>query len=137
QAALAVLVELVEAGLEVVDQGIAIARAGLAGAQAVELQGHRVGHTEALPEARSQSDQLGIDVRTGEIEDFYADLVELPVAALLRLLVAEHRAGVPELLHLAATAQTVLEHRAYAAGGAFRTQGQGLVVAVGEGVHAL
>ena len=137
QAALAVFIELLETLLQIGHQGVAVGRARLAGAKAVELQGHRIGDAQLLPQARSENDQLGIDIRPRLIEDFHADLVELPVAALLRLLVAEHGAGVPELLHLAAAGHAVFQHRAHATGGAFGAQGQGFLVAVEEGVHLL
>ncbi len=63
--------------------------------------------------------------------------MELPIAALLRLLITEHRPGVPELLHLAAAGHAMLKDRAHTAGSAFRTQGQRLFVAIEEGVHLL
>ena len=41
---------------------------------------------------------LGVDVRAREAERLDVELVELPVAALLRALVAEHRSGEPHAL---------------------------------------
>ncbi len=90
-----------------------------------------------MPEAPGKHDQFGVDVRPGEVEHFHADLVELAVAAFLRLLVAKHRAGVPQLLHLATAGEAVLKDGTHATGRAFGTQGQRLFVAVEEGVHLL
>ena len=61
--------------------------------------------------------------------------MELAITAFLRTLVAEHRADVPEFLHLTAAGDAVFEHCAHAGRGAFRTQGQGVAIAVFEGVH--
>ncbi len=122
QAPLAVFVELVETLLQVRNQRVAIDRAGFAGAETVQLQGHRIGHAQLFPEARGKHDQLGVDIRPRLVEDFHTDLVKLAVTAFLRFLVAKHRAGVPELLHLAATRQAMFQHSAHAASGAFGTQ---------------
>src|SRR6185312_5337163 len=74
--------------------------------------------------------------RTGETEGLHVDLVELPVAALLRALVTEHRSRAPQPLHLVVE-QSVGETRAHHAGGGFGTQRQALLTAVEEGVHLL
>ena len=66
-----------------------------------------------------------------------AVLVELAVAALLRPLVAVHRAAVPEALR-AVVEQAVLDRGAHAGGGAFRAQRELLVVQlVAPGIHLL
>ena len=80
--------------LEVRDQRGAV-RAALVGlAEAVELEAHVAPSTR--PRSRQQraahQDQLGVDVRPGEAERLDVELVELAIAALLRPLVAEHRA---------------------------------------------
>ncbi len=137
QAPLAVFVELVETLLQVGNQRVAIDRTGFAGAQAVQLQGHRIGHAQLFPEARGKHDQLRVDIRPGLVEDFHTDLVKLAVTALLRLLVAKHRAGVPKLLHLATTRQAMFQNGAHTTGGAFGTQREGFLIAVQEGVHLL
>ena len=123
QTALAVLVKLVKALLQVGHQGVAISRTRFAGTQAVELQGHGIGQAEFLPQTPGQHDQFGIDVRPRQVEGFHPHLMELTIAALLRLLVTKHGAGVPQLLHLATTGQTMLEHRTHATGGTFGAQG--------------
>ncbi len=120
---------------QVLDQGDAIATPGFAGAQAVEFKLDRVADAEQAPQAPGQHDQLGVDVRTIEVEHLEADLVELAITAFLRALVAEHRADVPQLLRLATTGEAMLEHGTHASGGTFRTQGQGVAVTVFKGVH--
>jgi len=62
----------------------------------------------------------------GRAEDLRADLVKLPVAALLRALAAELRANVIELLQLAGLAEFVLDVGADDAGGVFGAQGERL-----------
>ncbi|MNZ31489.1 hypothetical protein D3C78_487890 [compost metagenome] len=47
----------------------------------------------------------------------------------------EHRADVPELLHLATARDAMLQHRAHAGRRALGAQGQRVAVAVLEGVH--
>ncbi|MNZ31490.1 hypothetical protein D3C78_487900 [compost metagenome] len=49
QAALAVFVQLVQAGRQVLDQGLAITTTGFAGAQAVELELDRVTDAQLAP----------------------------------------------------------------------------------------
>ena len=61
-------------------------------AQRVDLQPYVAPRPSSRHSARAHQDQLGIDVRPGEAERLDVELVELPVAALLRPLVAEHRA---------------------------------------------
>ncbi len=117
------------------DQCLAITTARLAGAQAVELELDRIADAQFAPQAPGQHDQLGVDVRTVEVEHFDTDLVELAITAFLRTLVAEHRTDVPEFLNLATAGDAVLQHRAHTGRRAFRAQGQGVAVAVVEGVH--
>ena len=80
---------------------------------------------------------LDVDVGTGEAERFDAELMELAVASLLRPLVAEHRAAVPQPLR-AVVEQVVLDRRAHARRRAFGAQRQAFAVQrVDEGVHLL
>ena len=93
------------------------------------------GQPERLPQSREHHDLLGVDVGAGEAQRFGVDLVELPIAALLRALVAEHRAAGPHALR-ALVGQVVLDRRAHDAGGRLRAQRQRLAVQlVLEGVH--
>ena len=135
EATLAVFVQLLMAGGEELHQGIAITCTGFGGTQAVEFKLHRITDAQLAPQAPGQHDQFGIDVRTVQVEHFQADLVELAITAFLWTLMAEHRTDVPELLYLAGTGQAMLQRCAHTGGGAFRTQGQGVAVAVLEGVH--
>ncbi|MNO71937.1 hypothetical protein D3C76_628670 [compost metagenome] len=135
QATLAVFVEFVVVRREVLDQRFTITPTGLAGAEAVELELDRITNAQLAPQTPGHGDQLGVDVRAIEVEHFQTDLVELTITAFLRTLVAEHRADVPEFLHLATASDTMLEHGAHAGSGAFRAQGQRIAVAVLEGVH--
>ena len=68
---------------------------------------------EVVPQARAHGDLLGIDIRSGKTHGLHADLMELPVAALLRPFVAEHRSHVPQALG-AVVEQVVLQHGAHA-----------------------
>src|SRR5690606_32619965 len=108
QSALAVLVELVEAGPQIGHQLLAVACTILAGAQTVQLQSHRLGQAQTLPQTPAEHDELGVDVRAGQVEGFHPDLVELAVTPLLRTLMAEHRSGVPDLVADATAEQAVL-----------------------------
>lgn len=47
----------------------------------------------------------------------------------------EHRADVPQFLHLTTTGDPVFEYRTHTGGRTFGAQGQGVTVAVGKGVH--
>ena len=74
-------------------------RAALVGiADRVDREPDALGETELTPQARQHDDLLGVDVRAGEAERLDVELMELPVAALLRALVAEHRAARPHAL---------------------------------------
>ena len=81
-------------------------------------------------------DHFGVDRRRFGPDRLGADLVELPVAALLRALAAEHRADVVELLHAGLLVQPVLDlgadHRRRVLGPQ-RQRGPVIV----EGVHLL
>ena len=91
---------------------------------------------EALPQARAERDELSVDVRSGTADRLDVHLPELPVAARLRRLVAEHRTDAPQLV-ARATQHAVGNQRARDAGGGLRAQRQAVPAAVGEGVHLL
>ena len=136
QTPLAVGVQSVFVGREIVQQQLPVTFAGRAGAQGVHFQGKRVFEPELAEHARQHDQHLGIDVRPGHAQRLGADLRVFPAAALLRALVAEHRAVVPELL-LAVVQQAVLDAGAHAASGSLRAQRQRFALAVGKGVHLL
>ena len=81
-----------------------------------------VGHAERLQDVPAAGDHLGIGQRLGRADHLDVDLVELPVAALLRPLVAEHRAGIEHLLRQR-LGQPVADQGAADAGGGFRAAG--------------
>ena len=95
----AVLVEPLAMRGEVLDERLLVARARFERAERVQLE-RRARDTELLPQARRQSDELGVDLGLGVSERLDAELMKLAVPALLRFLAAEHRAAAPELLLL-------------------------------------
>ena len=102
-------------------------------AQRVELQLNGVGQAQLAPQAGTEQNVLGVHVRAGDPKRLHADLVKLALAALLRPLVAKHRAGVPQSLGY--VQQALLDGCPHATGRALGTQGQVLTVAVVEAVH--
>ena len=95
------------------------------------------GDAARLEEAPQQRDELGVGGRLGRAEELGADLPELAHAALLRALVAEHRAGVVELGELPVAGEAVLERRPNDARGGLRAQRDRAAALVLEGVHLL
>src|SRR4029078_1151486 len=92
----------------------------------VELQAD-AGEAEPAPQPSAHDDVLGVHVGPGVAESLDAVLVELAVAAFLGPLVAIHRPRVPQALRTVVQ-QAVLDRRAHAGGGAFRAQGELLLV---------
>ena len=123
-------------GLEVVDQGDAIGLAAFRIAQGVELQGGVLQQAQFVQHPRAGSDDLHVARRLRHAHQFDADLVELPLAPLLRPLVTEHRPRVEEL-EGQLLRQAVGEKGAGHAGGVLRPQGDALAIAEGEAVHLL
>ena len=92
---------------------------------------------EVIPQALTHQDDFSVDVRASKAQRFDTYLMELAVAAALRLFVAEHRTRVPESLRTVVQ-QVVLDHSAHSGCGPFRAHRQLLAIqAVGEGVHLL
>src|SRR5579863_162911 len=85
----AVAVQRALVRLEVADQLLAVDAPRLRRAEGVDLQPYPL-DAEPPPEPRREGDQLRIDVGTGKADRFEVELIELPVTALLRPLVAEH-----------------------------------------------
>ena len=139
QATLAVFIEQIGVGLEVSDQGLAMGLALFRLTQAVELQGHVFAHLQAevTPQGGRHEDEFGVDVGTCKAQHLRAHLVELAIAALLRALVAEHRADVVQAL-AAFVQETVLVDGTHGTGRALGAQRELVAVeAVFEGVHLL
>ena len=90
---------------------------------------------ERAPQPRQHHDLLGVDVGARESQRLDVELVELPVAAFLRALVAEHRAAGPHALR-PLVGERMLDRGADDAGGRLGTQRQALAVElVLERVH--
>ena len=98
QASLGVFIEQARMAREVLDQGRAVGEPLLGAAQGVQLQLRPVCwcNAEAIPETPDHEQLLGIDLGLGHAQGFHAKLIELPIAALLRTLVAKHGAEVPQ-----------------------------------------
>jgi hypothetical protein len=82
---------------------------------------------------------FGVARGIGAPEDFDAELIELPVAPLLRTLATEHRARVVQALFRVAAIEASLYIRAHHAGSSLGAQRDGSfgVIAIVEGVHLL
>ena len=135
QAPLAVFIQFFPARLQIGHQRRAIGLARRAAANGIELQGHAAGQAQLAPDAGAEQDDFGIHVRAGNAKGLHTDLVKLPLAALLRALVAKHRARVPQPPGYAQ--QVLLDRRAHATGGPLRAQGETVAVAILETVHFL
>ena len=134
QAALGILVENVLMLLEPGNQVGAVTRAFFRLTERVELQLDAV-ETKVIPQARAHQDHFSIDIRTGKTKGLDADLMKLPVAALLRTLVAEHLAHVIKPLRRLRD-QVVLDDGTHTARCPLGAQRQRFSVeAVDEGIH--
>ncbi len=134
QPALRVGIERVGMPLEVLDQCLAM-RAALVGiADRIDRERDTV-EPERTPEPRQHDDLLGVDIRAREAERLDVELMELPIATLLRALVPEHRTAGP-CAQRPLVEDAVLDRRAHDAGRRFRPQRQALAVQlVLERVH--
>jgi len=106
-------------------------------AQRVDLEHHAACNAERVQDLCAASDDLGIRQRFGGAQDLHADLVELPVATLLRPLVAEHRAGIEHLARQVGLREAVGDQRATNPCGVLRPQSDAVAAAILEGVHLL
>ena len=123
--------------LEVAHQCLAVSAALIGLAQAVDLKAHMAAfdQPELAPQGASHQDHFDIDIRPGKAQRLDIQLVELAIAALLRPLVAKHRAHGPDAQR-AVVQRVVLDHGPYDAGSSFGAQGQLVAVhRIGEGVH--
>ena len=135
QAALAVFIQGVHMLLQIGHQGGPVVSARRRAADGVQLQFHAAVDAQLPPQPGRQQDEFRIHIRRGDAECFHADLVELPLAPFLGSLVAEHRTAIPQAPRHAE--QALLDGSAHTAGGALRTQGKALGIAVVKGVHLL
>ena len=132
----AVLVQRIRMRAQPLLQLVTVGGARRGAAQRVDLQRHGPQHAGGLQQVAGDGDDLDIRQRAGGAEILHADLVELPIAAGLRPLVAEHRAGVPEPA-LRIAQQAAVDAQAHRARGALRAQAHRVLVAVDKGKHLL
>ena len=121
---------------QLLPQALDVLRTAVAVAHGID-QKLETGQASPLEDFHHHLDHLGIHVSGFRADGLGADLVELPVAALLRALAPEHGPQVVELLHAGTLVEPVLDvgadHRCRALG----PQREGAAVAVLEGVHFL
>ena len=125
----------VEPAQEVLQRG-PVHRPAVPVAQAVQQQGE-LGQAEGAVGVVGGGDRLHVDRRVLGADRLEVELVELPVAARLRALVAERGAAGEDLDRQRALVQVVLEHGAEHAGGELGAQRDLTPAAVTEGVHLL
>ena len=121
---------------EIADQRRAIGFAALDIAERVQLQRGVFQDSDRIQNIRPAGQHLDIRLRFGHAQQLDADLVELPLAALLRPLVPKHGTLIEELQRQR-LAQPARDQRPRHACRAFRAQGDLLTAIVGEGVHLL
>ncbi len=125
----------VEPAQEVLEGG-AVGGAALLASEGVQQQPHPR-QPECLVTRPGDRDGLGVDRGVLGADGLHVELLELAVAARLRALVAERRAGRPELHRELAVVQAVLQRRAHHPGGELGPQRDRAAAPVGEGVHLL
>ena len=130
----AVAAELGLVAAQVLAQLLDVGGPALRVAHAVHVEGDAL-DADLGEDGRQQEDHLGVDRRVGRAYGLGADLVVLAVAPRLRLLVAEHRAVVPELHRLRQLVHAVLHVGAADGRRALGTQRQRAVALVPERVH--
>src|SRR5487761_794535 len=121
---------------KILRQRLAVGLAASGVAERIDLKFHSVEQSERVQSLGAQRDYLDVALRLLHADQFDADLVELAEPALLRALVAEHRAGI-EKAQRQALRQTVGNHRPHYAGGILGSQRDVLTALVVEGVHLL
>ena len=122
--------------LQEADQSITVAWTAFRAAKGVDLQDH-VGNFRGLKVVAEHGQDLGVDLGVVDTDDFCPDLVELPVTAFLRTLVAEHRADIVEFRDRILGIHLVLNEGAHHWSCSFRTQGHRGAALVAESVHLL
>ncbi len=135
-AAVGLGVQTADARAQPLAQPGAVVGAVLGVAERGQVQ-HRLRQAERAVRLVGEGDELGVERRVVGAERLGADLGELPLAAGLRLLVAEHRPGVPELHRQRAALEAGVERRPDRAHGALGPQRERALAAVGEGEHLL
>src|SRR3989339_413336 len=122
----ALAVELREIALladEVIPQRVGVGLAVLGGADVVDVQLHALEELQVREDLRDDVDELRVETRVLESDHFQIELVELPVAALLRPVVAEALADGVELDRLRQLLHAGFHEGAADARREFRAQG--------------
>ena len=128
--------ELALPAAQVVAQLLGIGAPRLGRAKASQAQPHAL-RSRLLQQLEQQQDRLGVERRIVGPDRLDPHLVELPVAAGLRRLVAEELPPVPELHGLRLLVHPVLEVGAAHPGRVLRTQRERAAALVLEGEHLL
>ncbi len=140
QAALRILGQLGDVTGIVVDQHLAIDAAALGIAERIDLEHAAFEDAETIEDVSGHRDHLDVGGRLGRAQHLEVDLMELTLAALLRPLVAKHRAGGEELQRQL-LAEFAVGHEGPAdarrARRVFRPQGERFTAAILECVHLL
>ena len=111
---------------------------GAAGGAADGIDGElQLPQPEGLQPLPGQREDLGVGLRPGGAVAFHAELVELAVAAPLRLFVPEAVEHIADLEGQSVAQQAVFDGGAADAGGALRTQGDRAAALIGKGIHLL
>ena len=131
------MAQRVAMGGEVLDQRGTIGRPALGIAERIDLEHRALGHAERDQDVPAAGDHLGIGQRFGRAQHLDPDLVELPVAALLRAFVAEHRARVEDLARQVRLREPVRDQRAADPRRHLGAERDGIPAPVGEGIHLL
>ena len=105
--------------------------------QRIDFQHRAFVDAEFLLDMPAAGDHLRIGQGFGSAQDFNADLVELPIAPLLRAFIAKHRPGIENLARQIGLREAVGNQGAANTGSHFRAQSQALPTAIGEAVHFL
>ena len=96
-----------------------------------------IGEPRVLQNIGRKGDDFSVGLVRFRADRLRSDLIELPVAALLRALAAKHGTDVEPLLHFGGLLVSVFDVRPDHRGGVLGPQCEGTPVAVVEGVHLL
>ncbi len=117
-------------------QRLPIGGAALRVAERVEFENRARAHSQRVEDAAAECDDLNVGLGLRHTDQLDPDLVELAKPALLRPLIAKHRAVI-EKFDRRVLNQAVRENRTHHPGGIFRPQRHLFAAPVGEGVHLL
>ena len=131
-----VFIQLIRMGFQMSNQSRAVEFALLAAAKGIDFEPY-AREPEQIPEALAHQQHFSVDVRSRVSQRFRSDLVKLPVPALLRPFVPEHRPHVINPLR-STIEQAVLQRRPDRRCRCLGPQGELFTVeAVFEAIHLL